>query len=146
MCLAPSRRERYRFESSGLAGRKQYQILEITNYRLDSLQTAIDLMKKDCYMATLDWKDADYCLPVAQCDSTCLAFRWKDQIYQYTCLPNGSASAPRTFTKILKVLYSELRSQGPVSTAYIDDFLLIANSLPEIQESIPDTCHNFNQS
>ena len=81
------------------------------HFKMDSSQTATDLMKTDCYMATIDWKDAYNCLPVGQCDRKFLAFQWKNQIYQYTCLTNGLASAPRTFTKISKVLFSQLRKK-----------------------------------
>ena len=33
-------------------------------FKMSTLQSAINLMTKNCFMATLDWKDAYYCVPI----------------------------------------------------------------------------------
>ena len=43
---------------------------------------------------------------------------------QFTCLPNELVSAPRLFTKFLKLVYSNLRQMGHVNVGYIDDSYL----------------------
>ena len=63
-------------------------------------------------MASVDLKDTYYSIPIAEDDRTLLVFLWKGKYYQFTCLPNGLSSAPRTFTKILKPVYARLRSIG----------------------------------
>ena len=40
-----------------------------------------------------------------------------------TCLPNGLASAPRIFTKIMKPIFASLRTMGFINASYIDDSL-----------------------
>ena len=45
------------------------------------------------------------------------------KLYQFTCLPNGLSSAPRTFTKIFKVPITYLHKQGHISLGHLDDFL-----------------------
>ena len=46
-------------------------------------------------MASVDLKDAYYSVPIASEDRKFLKFEWKGDYYQYTCLPNGLACAPR---------------------------------------------------
>ena len=53
---------------------------------------------------------------------------WDRQLWQFDCLPNGLALAPRKFTKLLKPVFAHLRQQGHISTAFLDDFLLLAES------------------
>ena len=68
------------------------------HFKMDSLKTVTDLMTQGCYMASVDIKDAYYTVAIATEHQKFLKFRWRDKLYQYTCLPNGLASAPRMFT------------------------------------------------
>jgi hypothetical protein len=108
-------------------------------FKMDSLQTAIDLMTPHCFMASIDWKDAYYSVPVARSMRKYLTFEWEGEFYQYTCLPNGLACAPRFFTRITKVLFSELRKMGHVSTSYIDDCLLLAKNYRDCKANVEAT-------
>ena len=54
-------------------------------------------------------------------------------------MPNGLTTAPRIFTKILKVSFSHLRKRGHTNIAYIDDSLLISNSYSECSVNISET-------
>ena len=51
-------------------------------------------------------------------------FAFNGQLYQYTAFPNGLASCPRNFTKLLKPPLSLLRSQGHIVSSYIDDLYI----------------------
>ena len=44
-------------------------------------------------------------------------------MYEFVCLPFGLSSAPRVFTKIMKPIFSYMRSQGISCFFYIDDSL-----------------------
>ena len=72
-------------------------------------------------MASLDLKDAYYSVPISEDHRKCLKFRWRGELYHYTCLPNGLSSALRLFTKLLKPVLSHLRACGLVSSIYLDD-------------------------
>ena len=72
------------------------------NLLLDTFRTALKLIRPGCFMASVDLKDATYSIPIAEKDRKFLMFKWKGKYYQFTCPPNGSSSAPRIFTKILK--------------------------------------------
>ena len=71
-------------------------------------------------MATIDLKDAYYSIPVKVNHRNYLRFIEKNQLFQFTCLPNGLSSAPRMSTKIVKPDYATLRSQGLKNLGYID--------------------------
>lgn len=97
------------------------------HFKMDNLQSAINLMSKNCYMASIDWREAYYCVPVRSDFRKYLCFEWEGIVYRYTCMPNGLACAPRYFTKLTKVFFSHLRKDGLISTSYIDDCLLVAS-------------------
>ena len=84
------------------------------HFKMDTIQTALKLMRPGCFMASVDLKDAYYSVPIALEDRKYLKFEWHGSHFQYTCLPNGLACAPRLFTKILKPVYSHLRSLGNI--------------------------------
>ena len=64
--------------------------------------TVTKLVEKDCFMASIDLKDAYYSVPIAREDRKYLRFKWQGSLYQFTCLPNGLSCASRKFTKLLK--------------------------------------------
>ncbi|KAK2557513.1 Pol polyprotein [Acropora cervicornis] len=110
--------------------------IEYQHFKVESLTCAIQLMKKNCYMASIDLTDACYTVPVALEHRKYLRFFWRNRLFQYTCLPNGLASAPRYFTKLLKPVYSTLRSQGYLNVGYIDDSYLQGDSKTECRNSV----------
>ena len=72
---------------------------------MDTLWTVVRMMKTNCYMASIDIKDAYYSVPVADSDQKYLKFEWHDTLYKFSCFPNGLALCPRKFTKLLKPVY-----------------------------------------
>ena len=92
-----------------------------------------DMMKKDCWMASVDLKDAYYSVPVAQEERKFLRFLCKGQMFQFVALPNGLASAPRIFTKILTPVYVKLRESGHECFPYIDDSFVVADTVEKCQ-------------
>ena len=117
--------------------------VEYQHFKMESLTCAIQLMKKNCYMASIDLIDAYYTVPVAVEHRKYLRFFWRNRLFQYTCLPNGLASAPRYFTKLLKPVYSTLRSQGYLNVGYIYDSYLQGDSKTECRSNILTTLNLF---
>ena len=62
-------------------------------------------------MTSIDLRDAYYSIPVSPTYRKYLKFIWRDQLYQFTCLPMGLSSSPRIFTKIMKPVFAHLRSE-----------------------------------
>ena len=129
--------------------------LEYVHFKMDNIHTATKLISQDCFMASVDLKDAYYSVPIHEDYQKYLKFQWEDQLYTFNCLPNGLCVAPRKFTKLLKPCFAELRTLGHTSVAYLDDSLLISDSWEECMKNIHDTtnlleslgfCVNYEKS
>jgi len=102
--------------------------LDAPHFKMEDIRTAISLVRKDSYMATIDLKDAYFLIPIHESDRKYLKFLWKGQRYQFTCLPFGLSIAPYVFTKVLKPVVSYLRQRSILLVTYIDDWLFLASS------------------
>lgn len=91
---------------------------------MDTLKSAIHLMKQDCLFASIDLKDAFYSIPVAHEDRKYLRFFWKEKLFQFTCLPMDLTTSPCVFTKVTKPVLPYLRIIGHSIISCIDDSLL----------------------
>lgn len=112
----------------------QYQ-----HFKMESFSTALSLITKDCYFASVDLKDAYYSVPIAIEHRKYLRFTWEGKLFEFTCLPNGLACAPRLFTKLLKPVFASLRNSGLLSVAYIDDSLLLGDSFNNCLLNVEET-------
>ena len=119
--------------------------VEYHHFKMETIQSVIQMMTKNCYMASVDLKDAYYSIPVHSEDRKYLRFRWNDRLYQFTCLPNGLSEAPRKFTKILKVPFTYLRARGHSNSAYIDDSALLAQTRTLCQNNVQATVHLLDE-
>ena len=77
------------------------EFVEYHHLKMENLKSAIICMSRNCYMASIDLKDAYYSLSIDPNHRKYLQFKWKNQLFQFTCLSNGLRSAPRIFTKLL---------------------------------------------
>ncbi|KAJ8044060.1 hypothetical protein HOLleu_11420 [Holothuria leucospilota] len=106
---------------------------------MDGLPSVVQLMRVNCFMASIDLKDAYYSVPI-DCDHRkYLRFEWNHNVYEYTCLPNGLASAPRVFTKLLKPVFSNLRKRGFNVVGYIDDIFIKGDTFNDCEQAVKAT-------
>ncbi|XP_071136933.1 uncharacterized protein [Mytilus edulis] len=103
---------------------------------MDTFESAIKLVTSKSFMASIDLRHAYYSVPIAEEHQKFLRFYWNGKLFQYTCLPNGISSAPRIFTKLLKPVYSSLRVLGHVNVGYIDDSLLLGETIEECNKNM----------
>ena len=101
------------------------------HFKMETLKYALSLVSQNCFFCSLDLRDAYFSVPVSPQSQEFLKFVWKDTLYKFTALPNGLASCPRLFTKLLKPVMAHLHKLGFISTIFIDDSLLIAHSEAE---------------
>ena len=74
---------------------KQFnKAVEYEHFKMDTIETISHLIVKDRYMASVDLKDAYYCIAMHPEDRKFLRFAWNQQLYQFTCFPNGLACCP----------------------------------------------------
>ena len=111
------------------------------HFKMDTVQSAIRLMTPNCYMASVDLRDAYYSVPIHIDDKKYRRFYWKGRLFQFTCSPNDLACAPRLFTKI----HAMLRQRGHLNVGYIDDSYLQGENREDCQANISDTCDLFSK-
>jgi len=125
---------------------KQFnEFVEYHHFKIDTLETAINMIKPGCFMASVDLKDAYYTVPIDPGHQKFVKFWFDGKYFQYTRLPNGLASAPRVFMKLLKPIYSALQSAGHLSSGYIDDSYLQGDTFEECRVNVIDSTTMFMQ-
>ena len=115
------------------------QHVEHHHFKMDTIQTAISLIKRNCFFTSIDLMDAYFSIPIMRQDRKYLRFLWHGKLFQFTCLAQGLSSAPRIFTKMLKPAFSVLRKQGYTNVPYIDDSLQIEDSEQECKACMQAT-------
>lgn len=98
------------------------------HFKMEDYRTAAALLRPTDYMAVVDLKQAYHSVAVCGQHQKFLKFRWKETLYQFTCLPFGLNIAPYIFTKIMRPVLAVLRKQGLLSVNFLDDTLLIGNT------------------
>lgn len=121
------------------------KFLQADHFKMEDKNTVLKLLSPNAYMASLDIKDAYFHLSVKKSHRKFLRFQFKNRLYEYTSIPFGLSSAPFIFTKLLKPLLHSLRSQNLLSVAYLDDFLLLANSFEECQYNVRATINLLSE-
>ena len=106
---------------------------------MDSVWTAISVMAPNCYMASIDSKDAYYLVPIAKSHQKYLKFEWNNRLFQFTCFPNGLAFCSRKFTKLMKPVFATLQQLGHLSSGYIDDSWLMGSDWNDHAKNVVDT-------
>ena len=105
-------------------------------FKIDTLETAIKLLKPNSFMTSIDLRDAYYSIPIPPEYRKYLKFSWRGVLYQFTVLPTGLTSSPRIFTKVLKPFFATLRARfGFSCLGYIDDSLYAESSYALCQDA-----------
>ena len=107
---------------------------------MGNLKTALNMMRQNCFMASIDLSDAYYSVPVALTDQKYFEQLYEEQLYKFVCLPNGLSSARRIFTKLLKPVFHK---QGHKIMGYLDDSFLIGDKFEECKKSVIATVKLF---
>ena len=108
-------------------------------FKMETLKSALQMIRKGCWFAKIDLKDAFYSIGINFIFRKYLKFEWQGQLYAFTCLPNGLSSASRIFTKVLKPVFAMLPKMGHSNVAYIDDSLLQSDTYDHCKQNIKDT-------
>ena len=103
--------------------------LDKIHFKMETLNSILKLIRPNCYMTSIDLKDAYYSVKIFEKHQKYLKFVFDGKLYKFVCLPNGLTSGPRKFTKIVKVPLSHLRKLDHTIAGYIDDMIEIEDSL-----------------
>ena len=96
----------------------------------------LNLISPGDFMVSLDLQDAYFNIPIFSLHCKYLHFIWKNQRYEFICLPFGYSLAPRVFTKVFKPIILYLRLHGLRIIIFLDDILLVASSKQECLDQL----------
>lgn len=115
------------------------------HFKMETLESVLDLVTPGCFMACVDLKDAYYSIPVHRDHRKYLRFEWFGELLQFTALPNGLAEAPRKYTKIAKTAFAYLRKNGYPSASYLDDSWLKGETFLECLQNVKITVWHLDR-
>ena len=96
-------------------------LVEDQHFKMETVETVFHLMKPGAYAGSLDLKDAYYSVPIHDSHTKYLKFSFAGTLFKFVALPNGLKSGPLIFSKLMRVLFSELRKLDLESSIYLDD-------------------------
>ena len=114
--------------------------LAYQQFKMASLQTALEMLREDCWMGSVDLRDAYYSVRIRPEHRILLRFLWKGSLFQFVGMPNGLASAPRVFTKLLVPVFASLREEGCEAFPYIDDSFVVSNTQEGCARALDRLC------
>ena len=79
-----------------------------TKFSMETLKSIISVMSPGLWLASVDFKDAYFHVPIHWNHRKLLSFSWKGQDYQFQALTFGLSTAPRVFTKVLSPVIAHL--------------------------------------
>ena len=101
------------------------------HFKMETLDTCIQMMHENCFMASLDLKDAYFSIPIDEKSIKYFEFNFHGTTYAFRSLPQGFKDSPRVFTKIMKPVLAHLRNKGIFVSIYIDDIYVQGDSYEE---------------
>ena len=119
--------------------KKLNKFIEAPHFKLEDIKTALKLITRGSYMATIDLKDSYFLVPIHRNYKKFLRFEFENQTYEFNVLPFGLSTAPYVFTKLLKPVMQKLRSLGLISVIYLDDILMIEKSKTDCAKNVEVT-------
>ena len=96
------------------------QLVRTEYFKMERLHLLGTLVKPGDWFTKVDFKDAHFHAPIHLGHHTFLSFCLKGNLFQFVSIPFGLVSVPRTFTKVMKLLY--------ITTHYIFSHLFYPRS------------------
>ena len=106
---------------------------------MESLLNVLKSFKRNAWMASVDLKDAFFTVPIHESYQKYFKFEWIDKVYKFLGMPNGYSDAMRIFTKILQLVYANLRQKGHLSVVFVDNLYLQRDTETECLENVEAT-------
>jgi len=99
--------------------------------KFETLLSLENQVRPGDWFFSLDLKDGYYHLSIHPSHRKFVTTELNGVLYQFVGLPFGLSSAPRVFTKVMRVFVRALRVRGIRVLPYLDDFLIVSASRVE---------------
>ena len=119
--------------------------VEYHHFKMDTLQSAIWLMEQNCYMASVDLRDAYTRFPLMRTIKSFSDLAKEDSCFSSLVYLMVFPVPHASLRKFLKPVYATLRKEGHLNVGYIDDSYLQGDTIHECQTNITDTCCLFQE-
>lgn len=113
--------------------------VEYVHFKMDTLESCLNMMDRNCFMASIDLSNAYHAIPMHSDYTKYFKFQYEGHLYKYLVLPQGFRDSPRLFTKIMKPVLAHLHDKGYLASLYIDDFYLQGATYEECLENVSYT-------
>ncbi|XP_077116926.1 uncharacterized protein LOC143773335 [Ranitomeya variabilis] len=129
--------------------KKLNSFLRNHTFKMESISSTIKLLFPRCVMAGIDLKDAYYHLPIhaehQQYLRVAVILKGQVRHFQYVAMPFGLSMAPRIFTKVMLEVMAHLRQRDTLIIPYLDDFLVIGNSVAQCKLRLSNTISSLQE-
>ena len=71
-----------------------YKFVKYGHFRMNGIKTIINIVTRNCFMTTIDLKDAYYKVSIRRLFPKYLNFKWKDKLCCFRCFSTGLGSCP----------------------------------------------------
>ena len=115
--------------------RRLNQFVPNETFKMEGMNTVQQLIRPNCWMASLDIRDAYLHVAIHRNSVDLLRFVCDGQHWRCRAMIFGASVAPRIFTRLMKTLIAPLRDEGMLLVSYIDDCLLLAESEAECRQA-----------
>jgi hypothetical protein len=97
--------------------------LVVPEFKYEGLKLIPQLLEPGDRMFSIDLASGYHHVEMHPGAHPYLGFKWREQYYAFAVLPFGLASACWAFTKVMRVVVTDIRSKGLPVSSYPDDFL-----------------------
>ena len=107
--------------------------LHVKKFKMETPESIRTSLIPGEWVSSIDLSDAYLHIPIHPNSRKYLRFCYKSQVFQFTSLPFGLATAPQVFTMIVKEVKLMALSRGLRVHQYLDDWLIRSQSQEEAQ-------------
>ena len=107
--------------------------LHVEKFKMETPESIRTSLIPGEWVSSIDLSDAYLHIPTHPNSRKYLRFCYKSQVFQFTSLPFGLATAPQVFTMIVKEVKLMALSRGLRIHQYLDDWLIRSQSQEEAQ-------------
>ena len=119
------------------------KFIKYRKFKMDHIEQVTQLLKLGIFMASLDIQSAFSHAYILPHHKKFLCFEWPGKYYEFKCLPQGATCSPWLFVCITTPLMKYLRRRLITIVIYIDDTLLLVDSVEQMVKNLQLTMTTF---
>ncbi len=120
--------------------KKLNQFIRTPKYKAERLHDALALIQPGDWLTSVDITEAYHHVPFQPSQTRFLRFAIREdnmtRVFEYQVLPMGLTSSPAIYIKTMKVPLAIMRIEGIRVVAYVDDLLIISDSIDRARQDV----------